>query len=242
MRPSGGPWVLRHFKVLLTILAAAFALGHWLTPVAHQPVVVEHSEASVEAPHTTEAPVVPAAAPITGHAIRPELRPASRTLGGNAASGEAFAQLPRGVESVGAKQRHKVMGARAIPLKGYQGPEDQVVAKLSGFAILSDASAAQEWGEVRIKEHERPVLWNTDSRRSEIVSGTFIVQLKDAGLGPAVAARHGLKVLSADDSIKTVYLKMPAGYRVFAGEKALRADADVTGVEIELLSGGMRPR
>jgi hypothetical protein len=139
-------------------------------------------------------------------------------------------------------RRHSVLAARAIPRTFYQGPEDAVLAQVSGFVILPDEPATVPPQDVMIGETQRPVLWNQNKRRAEIVSGTLIVTLKNFASAPTIGRRYGLSILMADENIKTVYYKMPSGFSVFAGERALRVDPEIDRVEIELIHGGVRAR
>ena len=244
-RISEGIEVLR--KVLLTFILAIGGLGLWWS-LEREPSTVEsvsRHKASVEPVANSVAESVVVIPPrFTGHAIRPHPRPRPSVRAGLASAGHpALQSLARGSRRVGPEKSHLVLAAHAIPQKTYQGPADLVLTQVSGFVILASEPAAPEsLNEAVMNINERPVVWNTNTRHAQIISGALIVRLHRMETSQALARRHGLSLLSTDESIKTVYYKMPDGFHVYSGLRRLRVDRDVEHVELELLSGGMRPR
>lgn len=234
-------------KVLLVFVLNVALLGLWQSlkrgpsldaRELRRAASLETEQGSVSAGATAVKPVP------TGHAVLPPPQPRSSALPELASAGHPSLQsLTRGLRPVGPAQSHFVLAAYAIPQNLYQGPADLVLARLSGFAIVANEPAVQEsLREAIMNINERPVVWNTTTHHAQIISGALIVRLRQMENLHTLARRHGLTVLSTDESIKTVYYKMPDGFQVFAGLQRLRLDHDVEHVEIELLSGGMHPR
>lgn len=87
-----------------------------------------------------------------------------------------------------------------------------------------------------------PVVLNPDTNNLAIVVGTLKVKLKDLSQADAIAADFKLEPPRKYSHLQTAYFKLPAGQDMIALSNALRSDARVERVAIEVLEHIMVPQ
>lgn len=236
MEPAG----LRRFILIIILIgtAAIIRLSSPKNPSADLKQNRGIASTAAPAPSTSSSGNAPFSTPHPSAVTKPARRFANDNSEGTR---PALGKLPQ-VEPVRAGNRsYALLAAQAVPMSLYQGPKDLILAEINGFAILprEEITSAQR---LAFLSAQRPVLWNLNKRRAEIVSGTLIVQMKRPGRAQFLANRHGLQLLVVHDSIQTAFMRMKEGFDVFAGRAQLELDPEVARVELELLSKTVGPR
>lgn len=141
----------------------------------------------------------------------------------------------RRTQSAGASIRvgdedYELLSLRAVPKDAFSGPASAIAFERLGFVFVEggDSSGLRVDGSF-------PVLSRRSNGMIAVVTGTFIVTLKDFKAAAPVAASYGLATKFLDESIRTVYLSAPPAAPLDELVGALKADPSIESVVLEVV-------
>lgn len=158
---------------------------------------------------------------------------------------EAYRHLAMGSARRINERSFRVLGARAVRATDYSPRMGEVLFEKDGFRVVPLAAgvAEEDWQGMQLKDGEFPVVVNSSNGRLGLVTGTLVIKMADLSRAAELASREGLAIVHVDESISTVYLKAPAGYRLLPGMERIRGErGQVERVELEIYESKKVPR
>lgn len=125
---------------------------------------------------------------------------------------------------------YELLSLRAIPKDAYLGSSAGVAFERLGFVFVDRADATG----LRL-DGSFPVLSRRSNGMIAVVTGTFIVTLKDFKAAGPVAASYGLGTKFLDESLRTAYFSAPPSAPLDDLVGALKADPSIESVTLEVV-------
>jgi hypothetical protein len=159
---------------------------------------------------------------------------------------EFVARLPRGATLESGGERYRVLGGARVLARGAGetegealaragvAPED-VIERRGELVVHRDPGAPARASAPARANASRAVALNVRTGGLGIVSGLLNVRLRDRAAAAAVAAAHGLALVSAAPRLGLAFLRAPAGEDLDALASALARDGRVAEAEVEVV-------
>lgn len=120
----------------------------------------------------------------------------------------------------------------AVETAKYDSSMGEEIEEKAGFTVYKPANVEPSFV---IDDRTRPVVVNRSSGAIGIVTGTVVVRLKDFSEAEALASAFGLEEVSSDDTIATVFYRVPKGREIDDLIELLRADGRVARADAEII-------